>query len=243
MNSQRLWTLSGLSLLPLSAIIAAEKVVFQFPDSGQRLAPFVEMVMGFSLIAILPALLLMCTAFVRLLVVFGILRNAIGTGRIPPNSVLIMLALMLTAFIMMPTFMELNEKALNPYLEGDQDYKEAISSGKLIINNFMLQYANEDDLLLFQDMSQSEAPEKIEDLSFFVVAPAFMLGELRRGFTIGFLLYIPFLLIDLLTASVLMSMGMMMLPPTMISLPIKLLLFVLIDGWRLLVTSLVQGFS
>lgn len=242
MNFRKYWTILGLSLLTTPLVLRAERIVLEFPESGQRLAPFVEMVMGFSLIAIIPALLLMCTAFVRILVVFGILRNALGTGKLPPNSVMIMLALMLTAYIMMPTMLELNEKALQPYLLGNQDYKQAIHHGKVVMNDFMLRYADEQDLLLFQDMSRKPIPEEIEDLSFFVVAPAFMLGELRRGFTIGFLLYIPFLLIDLLSASVLMSMGMMMLPPTMISLPVKLLLFVLIDGWRLLVTSLVQGF-
>ncbi len=227
--------------LPL-ALAASESVVFQFPDSGLRLAPFVEIVLGLTALTLLPAVLLMCTSFVRILVVFGILRNALGTGRIPPNSVLIILALVLTAFIMMPTATQIKENALEPYLEGNMDYKEALLNGKVVMNNFMLRYAEEDDIVMFQGMSKFDPPEKAEDLSFFVVAPAFMLGELRRGFTMGFLLYVPFLLIDLLAASVLMSMGMMMLPPTMVSLPFKLLLFVLIDGWRLLVTSLVQGF-
>jgi flagellar biosynthetic protein FliP len=123
------------------------------------------------------------------------------------------------------------------------DYKQGIEVAKLNMYDFMFNYTTEDDLALFIDVANQEVPEDLNELSFFVVAPAFMIGELRRGFTIGFLLYIPFLLIDLLVASVLMSMGMMMLPPTMISLPFKLLLFVLIDGWRLLITSLVTGFA
>ena len=233
--------LNSLLFLPVLAL-ASESVVFQFPDSGLRLAPFMEIVMGLTALTLLPAVLLMCTSFVRILVVFGILRNALGTGRIPPNSILIILALVLTAFIMMPTGLQIKENALDPYLAGEMDYKEALADGKIVMNRFMLRYAAEEDLGMFQEMSKFETPESAEDLSFFVVAPAFMIGELRRGFTIGFLLYVPFLLIDLLAASVLMSMGMMMLPPTMVSLPFKLLLFVLVDGWRLLISSLVRGF-
>ena len=242
MRSLLLKSSVGLSLLS-PVLLVAEQVVFQFPESGLRLAPFLEIVIGFTVIALAPALILMCTSFVRLLVVFGILRTALGTGKIPPNSVMLILALMLTGFIMMPTFQALNNDALAPYTAGDIDYKEALDNGKSVLFDFMFKFTSDDDIAMFHDMSNSPKVSEPDELSFFVVAPAFMLGELRRGFTIGFLLYIPFLLIDLITASVLMSMGMMMLPPSMISLPFKLLLFVLIDGWRLLVTSLVQGFS
>jgi flagellar biosynthetic protein FliP len=237
-------TVSGLSLILLSAgLCAAEKITIQFPDSGLRLAPFIEMVMAMTIVAVLPALLLMCTSFVRILIVFSILRNALGTGRIPPNAVLIMLALMLTVFIMMPTMNQLNEKAVSPYLAGNMDYKTGLSEGENVMCGFMLKYVQPQDLELFQNIAKKPMPKTSDEAGFFTVAPAFMLSEMRRGFTMGFLLYIPFLLIDLIAASVLMSMGMMMLPPVMVSLPFKLLLFVMFDGWRLLVESLVKGFS
>jgi flagellar biosynthesis protein FliP len=230
--------------LNLPAImLAADKITLQYPDSGLRLAPFIELAIGMTIVALIPAFLLMCSSFVRILVVFGILRTALGTGKIPPNSVLLILALMLTGFIMMPTIQKLDSNSVQPYLNGKMDYKEAAFEGKKVMFDFMFKYTQSEDLALFQNISKQPVPKDINDISFFVAAPAFMIGELRRGFTIGFLLYIPFLIIDLLVASVLMSMGMMMLPPTMVSLPFKLLLFVLVDGWRLLITSLVQGFG
>jgi flagellar biosynthetic protein FliP len=184
----------------------------------------------------------MLTSFTRLIVVFSILRHAIGTAQTPPNQVLISLALFLTFFIMAPTFKEAYESALVPYLNKKIDEKEMFKRASKPFKEFMFKNTREKDLALFIKLRNEERPRTPEDVSIFTLIPAFMISELKTAFQIGFLLYIPFLVIDMVVSSVLISMGILMLPPMMISLPIKLLLFVLVDGWNLLVGSLVKSF-
>jgi flagellar biosynthetic protein FliP len=196
----------------------------------------------FTLITIGPSLLIMMTGFTRILIVLGFLRNALGTPSIPPNQVLVGFSLFLTIFVMGPTFSVMNEKALQPYLDGTIDAKTAIEEAQEPLREFMLKQTGTSELAMFVKLSQQPPPETADDLKLTTLVPAFMISEVKTAFQIGFLIYIPFLIIDLVVASTLMSMGMMMLPPAMISLPFKLLLFVLVDGWSLLAQNLVAGF-
>jgi flagellar biosynthetic protein FliP len=203
----------------------------------------VRIVILLSLLTLAPALLLLMTSFVRLIIAFHFIRQALGTPQVPPNQVIIALALFMTMFIMSPVIDQVYEQAWVPFEQGELDTIEAIKAGADPFKGFMLQNTRETDLKLFLKMSRSEQPESPEDLSMRVLVPAFAISELRTGFEIGFLLFLPFLIVDLVVASVLLSMGMMMLPPAMISLPFKVMLFVLVDGWNLLAGSLVAGFS
>jgi len=189
-----------------------------------------------------PAILLMVTSFARIVVVLSFLRQAMSTPQMPPNQILLALALFLTFFVMGPTFDTIHHQALRPYLDGEMTSLEALKTGAEPVREFMLRQTREKDLALFVQLSRSPRPETSEELSLAVITPAFMISELKTAFEIGFMLYLPFLIIDLVVASVLMSMGMLMLPPAMISLPFKVLLFVLVDGWNLVVRSLVTSF-
>jgi len=193
-------------------------------------------------LTLLPAMLLLMTSFTRITIVLGILRTAMGTAQTPSNQVLIGLALFLTMFVMRPVFLDIHENALQPYLDEQISAETAIANAAGPFRQFMMQQVRADDLQLFLDMSQSEEPQDIEDVSYWVLLPAFVTSELKTAFQIGFLLFIPFLIIDLVVASVLMSMGMMMLSPLIISLPFKLMLFVLVDGWNLVLGSLASSF-
>jgi len=195
-----------------------------------------------TVLTLAPAILIMTTSFVRIIVVLSLLRTAIGLQQSPPNSVLISLALFLTAFIMAPVFTQSYQEGIQPLLDGEISTEEAFGATAEPVKTFMLAHTREGDLQLFLDIADVE-PESPEATPVYVVAPAFMISELRRAFEIGFLLFIPFLIIDLVVASILMSMGMMMLPPVIISLPFKLIFFVLVDGWRLVAGSLVQSFQ
>ena len=201
-----------------------------------------EILFLMTLLALAPAILILGTSFTRILIVLHFLRQALGTQQLPPNQVLIGLSLFLTFFIMRPSFDRMNQDALQPYLEQKITQKEALARAQVPFKNFMLQQARTEDLALFVRLANLDRPAKAEDLPITVVMPGFLISELRMGFQIGFLIYLPFLVIDLVVASVLMSMGMLMLSPIMISLPFKILLFVLVDGWNLLVRSLVEGF-
>ncbi len=195
-----------------------------------------------TILAIAPSLLVMLTSFVRLIIVFSFLRRALGTQTMPPDQVLIGLSLFLTLFIMMPVFTEINDKALQPYLAEEINWKEGLETAGEPLRYFMLKQINEKDVALFVKIAKKPLPRTAADLSFDILIPAFITSELKTAFIIGFILYIPFLVIDMITASVLLSMGMMMLPPIMISLPFKIILFVLIDGWNLIVRQLVGSF-
>lgn len=202
----------------------------------------IQLVILLTVLSLAPSILIMTTSFVRIVVVLSLLRTAVGLQQSPPNAVLISLALFLTAFIMAPVFTQAYNQGIEPYLEGEIETEEAFTLTTQPVKMFMLAHTREDDLALFFDIAQIE-PETPEATPLHVVAPAFMISELRRAFEIGFLLFIPFLIIDLVVASILMSMGMMMLPPIIISLPFKLIFFVLVDGWRLVAGSLVESFQ
>ena len=185
----------------------------------------------------------MVTSFTRIVVVLSLLRTAIGLQTAPPNAVIISLALFLTAFIMMPVFQQAYTDGIQPLVNEQIELDEAFTRGAAPFRSFMLAHVREKDLALFIDMSGAEQPETPEAVELQVLVPAFMISELRRAFEIGFLLFVPFIVIDLVVASVLMSMGMMMLPPVIISLPFKLIFFVLVDGWSLVAGSLVRSFT
>jgi flagellar biosynthetic protein FliP len=196
-----------------------------------------------TILSLAPALLIMVTSFARIVIVLSFLRQAMGTQQMPPNQLLIGLSLFLTFFIMAPVFQQVNSNALQPYLDSEMGQEEALEKGLKPIRKFMLAQTRERDLALFVKLSQNNNPESIADVGTQVVIPAFIISELKTAFQIGFLIYVPFLVLDMVIASVLMSMGMLMLPPIMISLPFKLMLFVLVDGWYLVVGSLVRSFQ
>lgn len=209
----------------------------------QGVSTAIQIVLLLTVISMAPAILLMMTSFTRIVIVFSLLRQALGVQQAPPNQVLIGLALFLTFFIMSPALQKINENALKPYTAGTIGQEAAFANAIDPLRSFMLKNTREKDVELFVKLSKSAQPEKKEDISTIVLIPAFVTSELKTAFQIGFLIYLPFLVIDMVVASVLMSMGMMMLPPVMISLPFKLMLFVLVDGWYLLVGSLVQSFN
>lgn len=196
-----------------------------------------------TVLALAPAILVMTTSFTRIIVVLGFLRQALATQQTPPNQVLLGLALFLTFFIMMPTYREVNDRALQPYLAGQMEQQEAFEQALQPIRNFMFRQTRPQDLALFLQISGAGRPNTPADVSTLVLIPAFVVSEMTTAFQIGFLIYIPFLIIDMVVASTLMAMGMMMLPPIFVSLPFKIIMFVLADGWRLLLGSLVRSFQ
>lgn len=195
-----------------------------------------------TMISLAPALLVLTTSFTRIIVVLSFVRSALGTQQMPPNQVLIGLALFLTFFIMAPTLDEVNRAALQPYLAGEIGHEQAVAQGSEPLRRFMLRHTREKDLELFLAMAELPPPLGPEEVPTYVLAPAFAISELKTAFQMGFILFIPFIVIDMVVSSTLMSMGMMMLPPMMISLPFKILLFVMIDGWHLVVESLLSSF-
>jgi flagellar biosynthetic protein FliP len=203
----------------------------------------VKLVIIFGGLAILPSLLVMMTSFTRIVIVLSFMRRALSTQTIPPNIAIMGLALFLTLFTMAPTFSGINEQAVKPYLAEELDFEASSSKAAELMKGFMLRQTRTDDLALFIKMSKTPKPKKALDVPMHVVIPSFIISEFRTAFEIGCLLFIPFLLIDLVIASVLLSAGMMMLPPAMISMPFKLILFILIDGWGLLAKSLSMGFN
>lgn len=226
----------------LTIVLPTVKIGVEAAKTPEQFSTIIQVLILLTVLSIAPALLLMLTSFTRLVVVFSILRHAIGTQQTPPNQVLLSLALFLTFFIMTPTFKAVYEQAFIPYLNKQIGDKEFLERAQKPFKDFMLKNTREKDLALFIKLRQEERPRTPDDVSFFTLVPAFMISELKTAFQIGFLLYIPFLIIDVVISSVLISMGVLMLPPMMISLPIKLLLFVLVDGWNLLVMSLVKSF-
>jgi flagellar biosynthetic protein FliP len=212
------------------------------PSSPEQLVTSLNVLIVLTLLALAPSLIFMMTSFLRLVIVFSFLRQALGTQQMPPNTVLISLALILTFFIMEPIAKQSYEVGVKPYLAEEISYQEAFELGVQPFKEFMIRNTREKDLALFFRMRNLENPATVQDVPLTVAVPAFMISELKTAFEIGFLLYLPFLVIDMVVSSVLMSMGMMMLPPVMISMPFKLLIFVLVDGWNLLVGNLVESF-
>lgn len=207
-------------------------------DVGVTLQLFALM----TILSLAPAILVLMTSFTRIIIVLSFIRTGLGTQSMPPNQVLVGLALFLTFFIMAPVFTEINETALQPYLAGDSTQEEAMDKAVLPIKEFMAEHTREKDLALFFKYAGLEKPESIEEIPLTSLVPAFAISELKTAFQIGFVIFIPFLIIDMVVASTLMAMGMMMLPPVMISLPFKILLFVLVDGWYLIIESLLVSF-
>lgn len=203
----------------------------------------IKLLILLTLLTLLPSIILTMTSFTRISVVFGFLRNALGTQQSPSNQVLIGLALFLTLFIMTPTFNKINDEAIVPYVNNQIDQTTALKNAEKPLRDFMFKQTRQKDLKLFMDIAKVDENTKIDDMPITVVIPSYIISELKTAFTIGFLLFIPFLIIDIVVASVLMSMGMMMIPPAMVAMPFKILLFVMVDGWYLIVKSLVMSFS
>jgi len=232
-------TVKGLPAAPLAAPLGLDSIASQL--NGGQSVPW-SIVLGLTLLTLLPALLLSMTPMVRLLVVFHFLRQALGTQTAPSNQVLMGLALMMTWFLMQPVLLEVDQKALTPYRAGTISGEQAMTLGMAPVKTYMLRYAREKDLALFASAGLTARPATVEELPMQVVVPAYMLSELKAGFQIGAVLFLPFLLIDLAVASITTSIGMMQLPPVVISTPVKILLFVMVDGWHLLVSSLLKSF-
>lgn len=236
----------------LTPIASAEP--FQIPDISfsinndgaqgpEATSQALKILVLLTVLSLAPAFLILLTSFTRIIVVLSFLRSALGTQQMPPNQVLIGLALFLTFFVMAPTFKDVNTQALQPYMKGDLRQEEAFEKGMTPIREFMFKQTREKDLALFVKLSDSPRPRTYQDISNTVLIPAFAISELKTAFQIGFIIFVPFLIIDMVVSSALMSMGMLMLPPMMISLPFKILLFVLVDGWNLVIGSLITSFK
>ncbi|MEG0386296.1 flagellar type III secretion system pore protein FliP [Solibacillus cecembensis] len=195
-----------------------------------------------TVLSLAPSLLILMTSFARIVIVLSFTRTALATNQMPPNQVIVGLALFLTFFIMAPTFQQVNEQAVQPLFDQEIGLEEAYERAALPFKEFMAKHTRQKDLQLFMDYNQAEYPESIEDVPLTMLVPAFALSEIKTAFQMGFMIFIPFLVIDMVVASTLMAMGMMMLPPVMISLPFKILLFILVDGWYLVMKSLLQSF-
>lgn len=203
----------------------------------------IRLILLLTVLSIAPSILILMTSFTRLVIVLSFVRTSLATQQMPPNQVLIALALFLSFFIMAPTFSEVNEKALTPFMNGELTQDEAFDKASIPIKEFMTRFTREKDLALFMNYAGHERPQTIEEIPLTALVPAFAISELKTAFQIGFMIFVPFLVIDMIVASILMSMGMMMLPPVMISLPFKILLFVLVDGWHLVVKSLLFSYQ
>jgi len=212
-------------------------------DSPEQVSTAVKIMLLITVLALVPSFLVMLTSFTRIVVVLGFLRQALGTNQTPTNQIVLGLALFLTIFIMAPVWAQIHEKAVKPYMAEQIGYEEAFTEALAPLRSFMLKQTREKDLALFMKVAQQAKPQTIQEVPTWVIVPAFVISELQTAFMIGFMIWLPFLIVDMVIASVLMSMGMMMLPPIMISLPFKLLIFVLADGWYLLIGSLIKSFS
>ncbi len=231
------------ALLGASSAVYAQSLNIDFGESGSTTGRVIQLVAVLTVLSLAPSILVMVTSFTRIIVVFSFLRTALGLQQTPPNSVLISLALFLTFFIMSPVLEQSYENGLKPLMEEKITEEQAIEPIIKPFHRFMLGNVREKDLELFTDIAKIESLKSPEETPMRVLVPAFMLSELKRAFEIGFLVYIPFLVIDMVVASTLMSMGMMMLPPVLVSLPFKLVFFVLVDGWYMIVGSLVRSFA
>lgn len=224
-----------------SSVLAAKGAARPGAASSET-AQAVRVVIGLTLLAILPALLVCLTSFLRTIIVLSMLRHAIGMPETPPNTVLIGLALFMTLFTMAPVMQTLNEQAVQPFMDGKLGLEAAYQKGSGPLREFMVRQTREQDLALMIELSRAKAPQSMNDISNVQLIPGFMLSELRAAFQIGFVIFLPFLLIDLIVSSVLMALGMMMMPPTTVALPLKILMFILVDGWSLVLKALVGSF-
>jgi len=212
-------------------------------SATQQTGTSLQLLMLLTVLSLAPAILMLMTAFTRIIIVLSFVRNALGTQQLPPNQVIVGLALFLTFFVMVPTWTQINTNAVQPYMNNQITQAEALTQAEEPLRNFMFRQTREKDLELFVGLAKMERPKTYRDVPTHVLIPAFVISELKTAFQMGFAIFIPFIVIDMIVSSTLMSIGMMMLPPMMISLPFKLLLFVLVDGWHLVVQSLVTSFK
>jgi flagellar biosynthetic protein FliP len=229
----------GAPLIPIPNV----NIGIDAANNPKDVALSLQVLLTLTVLSLAPSILIMMTSFTRIIVVLSFLRSALGTQQMPPNQVLIGLALFLTFFTMSPYLEQVNTNALQPYIAGTITQDAAITAGLKPMREFMFKQTRENDLALFVNLSETQRPNTPDDIPTTTLIPAFVISELKTAFQIGFLIYIPFIVIDMVVASTLMSMGMMMLPPVMISLPFKILLFILVDGWHLIVRSLITSFS
>ncbi|KXG43400.1 flagellar type III secretion system pore protein FliP [Tepidibacillus decaturensis] len=251
MNKQQIRILIGvllLILLPIEAHAASDVVIpgldfnINTSDHPENVATTLQILILLTVLSLAPAILILMTSFTRIVIVLSFVRNALATQQMPPNQVIIGLALFITLYIMGPTLNEVNQNALQPYLDGKISQEVAFNEAAKPFKHFMIKETREKDLLLFLNYSKMQKPKNIDEMPLRVLVPAFAISELKTAFQMGFMIFIPFLIIDMVVASTLMAMGMMMLPPVMISLPFKILLFILVDGWYLVVKSLLESF-
>ena len=245
MNARRIVALLVLGLLPVLAWAAPELpgITASQTARGTQYSLNLQLLALMTTLTLLPSLLLMMTAFVRIVIVLSILRQALGTGQTPPNMVIVGLSLFLTLFVMSPVLSDIYQSAVAPYMNQNMSFDRALALAEKPIRDFMLNQTREDDIAMFMEIARNKTFTSPKDVPFTTLVPAFLTSELKSAFTIGFLIYIPFVVIDLIVSSVLMSMGMMMLSPMMISMPFKLMLFVLVDGWSLIMGSLASSFA
>ncbi|NWG24100.1 MAG: flagellar type III secretion system pore protein FliP [Pseudorhodoplanes sp.] len=234
---------AALVLVLLSTLASAQDISINFGAGGGLTERVIQLIALITVLTLAPSILVMMTSFTRIVVVLSLLRTAIGAGTAPPNAVIVSLALFLTAFVMGPAFQRAYDVGIRPLIANEVTLEQAFERSSGPFKEFMLKNVREKDLKLFMDLSGEPVPAAPEQISLRILVPAFMISELKRAFEIGFLLFLPFLIIDLVVASVLMSMGMMMLPPVVVSLPFKLIFFVLVDGWTLVAGSLVQSYG
>ncbi|MFZ5689945.1 MAG: flagellar type III secretion system pore protein FliP [Pseudomonadota bacterium] len=239
--------LTGAAVLAVVTSLAepavAQDISINFGQGAGLTERVIQLVALITVLSLAPSILVMMTSFTRIVVVLSLLRTALGTGTAPPNAVIVALALFLTAFVMGPAFQNAYDSGLRPLINNEITTEQAFERASAPFKTFMLKNVREKDLALFLDLSREARPATPDDISLRILIPAFMISELKRAFEIGFLLFLPFLIIDLVVASVLMSMGMMMLPPVVVSLPFKLIFFVLVDGWTLVAGSLIQSYG
>jgi flagellar biosynthetic protein FliP len=230
-------------ILGFVAPAGAQDISINFGQGSGLTERVIQLIALMTVLSLAPSILVMVTSFTRIVVVLSLLRTALGTATAPPNTVLVSLALFLTAFVMGPAFQRAYDVGVKPLINNEITTEQAFERSSGPLRDFMVKNVRQKDLRLFMDMAHEAPPAQPDELSLRVLVPAFMISELKRAFEIGFLLFLPFLIIDLVVASVLMSMGMMMLPPVVVSLPFKLIFFVLVDGWSLVAGSLVQSYG
>ena len=236
-----LLALGDLAFSAQSPVIPTLNLNLSAPDTPQQLVSSLNVLVVLTLLFLAPSMVLVMTTFTRFVIVFGFLRQALGTQQVPPTQLLVMLAMILTFFVMEPIGTQAYNDGIKPYVAKEIGYEEAFTKTALPFKNFMIRNTREKDLALFLRIRKMQNPKSVADVSLSIVIPAFIISEMKTAFEIGFLLFLPFLVIDMVVASILMSMGMMMLPPVMISLPFKILVFVLIDGWNLLIGNLISS--
>jgi flagellar biosynthesis protein FliP len=244
---------AGVGIVPLLYIVPVEAADLSLPGldiwlggkapEREEVATAIKVLIALTVLSLAPAILIAMTAFTRIVIVLAMLRHALGMQETPPNTVLISLALFLTLFTMLPTLTQVNEQAVTPYMNGKLTLENAVDRGLKPMRDFMIRQTREQDLQLMLEVGKAEPPESADDVKSVHLIPAFMLSELKTAFQIGFVIFLPFLLLDVIVSAILMSMGMLMVPPMMISLPLKVLMFVLIDGWNLVVRATLGSFN